>query len=140
LAAYNTNVTARSEALAATSTSSAFVGEVDPNIPRPFSMLLVFKSNIPVGNYSITVRVSAIDNNRPGVPIVNQKDAQIQIRRATQQPGTTRQQGRGIVEMIIQILRYLYDMFVGSLTGILTPLQWSAATQPYRLEPSSLRS
>jgi hypothetical protein len=140
LAAYNTNVTARSEALAATSTSSAFVGEVDPNIPRPFSMLLVFKSNIPVGNYSITVRVSAIDNNRPGVPIVNQKDAQIQIRRATQQPGTTRQQGRGIVEMIIQILRYLYDMFVGSLTGILAPLQWSAATQPYRLEPSSLRS
>jgi hypothetical protein len=132
LAAYNTNVTVRSEALAATSTSSVFVGEVDPNIPRPFSMLLVFKSNIPVGNYSITVRVSAIDNNRPGVPIVNQKDTQIQIRRPTQQPTTTRQT-RGIVEMIIQILRYLYDMFVGSLTGILTPLQWSGPAHTNQL-------
>lgn len=126
LAAYNTNVTVKSEALASSSSSSVFVGEVDPNIPRPFSLLIVFKASIPQGNYSITVRVSVVDNSRPGVPIVSQKDALIQIKRPTQQPGTQRQQGTGIIDVIYQILRYLYDMFVGSLTGILTPLRWSA--------------
>ena len=130
LAAFNTNVTVKSEALAPSSSSSVFVGEVDPNIPRPFSLLIVFKATMPQGNYSITVRVSAVDNNRPGVPIVSQRDTEIQIKRPTQQPGTQRQQATGIVARIYQILRYLYDMFVGSMTGIIMPLRWSAATRP----------
>lgn len=131
LAAFNTNVTVQSEALAPGSLSSTFIGEIDPNIPRPFSLLIVFKPNLAQGNYSITVRVSAIDNSRPGVPIICQRAAQIQIKRPTQQPGTQRQQPTGVIGMIYQVLRYLYDMFVGSLTGILTPLRWSAASHSY---------
>lgn len=136
LAAYNANVTVQSEALAPSSSSSTFIGEIDPNIPRPFSLLIVFKSNLTQGNYSITVRLSAIDNSRPGVPIIRQQATQIQIRKPTQQPGTQRQEPSGVIEMIYQILRYLYDMFVGSLTGILTPLRWSAAFHSY-LETAS---
>jgi hypothetical protein len=131
LAAYNANVTVQSEALSPSSSSSTFIGEIDPNIPRPFSLLLIFKSNLADGNYSITVRLSAIDNSRPGVPIISQKNAEIQIKKPTQQPITTRQQPTGVIEIIYQILRYLYDMFVGSLTGIMTPLRWSTASRLY---------
>jgi len=130
LAAYNANVTVQSEALALSSSSSTFIGEIDPNIPRPFSLLLIFKSNLADGNYSITVRLSAIDNARPGVPIISQKNAEIQIKKPTQQP-ITRQQSTGPIEIIYQILRYLYDMFVGSLTGIMAPLRWSTASHSY---------
>ncbi len=127
LAAYNANVTVKSDVLVPSSSSSAFIGEVDPNIPRPFSLVAFFKTNLPVGNYSITVMVSAIDTSRPIIPITAQQDTRIEIRRPT--PTTQRQQApRGIVEVIIQILRYLYDMFIGSLTGILTPLRWPVAT------------
>jgi hypothetical protein len=131
LAAYNANVTVQSEALAPTSSSSTFIGEIDPNIPRPFSLLLVFKSNLADGNYSVTVSLSAIDNSRPGVPIISQKKAEIQIKKPTQQPITTRQQATGPIEIIFQILRYLYDMFVGSLTGIMTLLRWSMSSHSY---------
>jgi hypothetical protein len=131
LAAYNANVTVQSEALVLSSSSSTFIGEIDPNIPRPFSLLLIFKSNLTDGNYSITVRLSAIDNSRPGVPIISQKKAEIQIKKPAQQPITTRQQFTGPIEIIYQILRYLYDMFVGSLTGIMTPLRWSTASHSY---------
>jgi hypothetical protein len=131
LAAYNANVTVQSEALSPSSSSSVFIGEIDPNIPRPFSLLLIFKSNLADGNYSITVRLSAIDNSRPGVPIISQKKGEIQIKKPTQQPITTRQQSTGVIEIIYQILRYLYDMFVGSLTGIMTPLRWSTASRLY---------
>lgn len=126
LAAFNTNVTVQSEALAPSSSSSAFVGEVDPNIPRPFSLLIVSKPSLAPGNYSITVRVTAIDSSRPAVPLISQKSTQIQIRRPTQQPTTQRQAGTGLIEVIYTILRDLFNAFFGSLTGITTPLGWSA--------------
>lgn len=125
LAAYNANATVQSEALAPSSLSSAFIGEVDPNIPRPFSLLLKFKPNLSDGNYSIIVKVTSIDNSRPGVPIVSQQMTKIQVKKPTQQPVTQRQQP-GLIEIIIQILRGLYNAFLGSLTGILTPFRWNA--------------
>jgi uncharacterized membrane protein len=123
LAAYNTNVTVESDALAPASPSNAFIGEIDPNIPRPFSLLIVFKPILAPGNYSITVRVSAIDNSRPGVPIIRQQATQIQIRRPTQQ-SVTQRQATGLIDIIYEILRDLFSAFFGSLTGILMPLRW----------------
>jgi len=128
LAAYNSTVTVASEAIAPESSSSAFVGEIDPNIPRPFSLLVAFKPNMAPGNYSITVTVNAIDSSRPSVPIVRQGEGLIQIRRPTQQPFTPTQR-TGIIEVIYQILRNLFDAFLGSLTGIVNPLNWSANVQ-----------
>jgi hypothetical protein len=125
LAAYNANVTVKSDILVPSSSSSAFIGEVDPNIPRPFSLVAFFKPNLSVGNYSITVIVSATDNSRPSLPIIGQQAAQIQIRRPTQQP-TFQRQSTGLIDLIYQILRNLFNAFFGSLTGILTPLRWSA--------------
>jgi hypothetical protein len=125
LAAYNANATVESEALELSSASSAFIGEVDPNIPRPFSLLLKFKPNLSEGNYSIIVIVTSIDNSRPGIPIITQQPVKIQIKRPTQQPVIQRQQPTGIMEIIIQTLRNLFNAFFGSLTGILTPFRWS---------------
>jgi hypothetical protein len=125
LAAYNANATVESEALAPSSLSSAFIGEVDPNIPRPFSILLKFEPTLKEGNYSIIVKVTSIDNSRPGIPIIGQLTVKVQIKKPTQQPTIQRQQP-GLIEIIIQILRGLYNAFLGSLTGILTPFRWNA--------------
>jgi hypothetical protein len=126
LAAYNANVTVQSETVAAGKTSGAFIGEIDPNIPRPFSLLLVFKTNLADGNYSLTVKVSAVDTSRPGIPITSQQVIQLQIKKPTQQRITQRQP-TGLIDIIYQILRDLYNVFIGSLTGILTPLRWPIA-------------
>jgi hypothetical protein len=115
LAAYNANATVESNVLVQSAASSVFLGEVDPNIPRPFSLLLLFKPNIANGNYSITVRVFATDNNRPGVPIIGQGSFTIPVVKPIQSAFTGRQGGpTGILGMILTILRNLYNAFFGS--------------------------
>jgi hypothetical protein len=114
LAAYNANVSVQSDTLPPGTSASAFVGEVDPNIPRPFSIFLVFNQKLSPGNYSITVKLSAIDNSRPSSPFTDQQISQIQIRRPTQVQ-TSRFQGEtGIIGVILEILRNLYIAFFGS--------------------------
>ena len=58
LASYEANVTVESNNIIPGPQNSVFVGEVDPNIPRPFSVLVVFKPNVTPGNYTISVSVS----------------------------------------------------------------------------------
>jgi hypothetical protein len=115
LAAFNANVTVESEALAPGSINSVFIGEIDPNIPRPFSLLVLFKQNVPDGNYTITVKVSAADNNRPGVPLAGQASSQIQISRANESATQRGPRGpTGLVGEIIGILRNLFNAFFGA--------------------------
>lgn len=115
LAVYNANATVVSDVLVQTAGSSVFLGEVDPNIPRPFSLLLLFKPNVAFGNYSITVRISATDNNRPGSPIIGQGSFNVPVVKPTQSTFTGRQGGStGILGMILTILRNLYNTFFGS--------------------------
>jgi len=116
VAAFNANVTVESEALAPGSPASVFLGEVDPNIPRPFSLLVKFKNNLAQGNYSLVVKVSAIDTNRPTSPYHVQLRSQIQIKKTVVQlPSQPRQTG-GMIQIILEILRYLYGVFFGSPT------------------------
>jgi uncharacterized membrane protein len=131
LAAFNANVTVTSDTLASTSSSGAFIGEIDPNIPRPFSLLVAFKNTVPNGTYTLTVKVSAVDTSRPGIPITNQKTFQVQIRKPAQQPVTQRTQPTGPIDMLFQVLRNLYNVFMGSLTGILTPIEWQLASHSH---------
>jgi hypothetical protein len=117
LAAYNANVTVTSDAIVSSSLSSAFLGEIDPNIPRPFSMLVVFKSNVPAGNYSLVVRASAIDYGRPASPYVAQGSANVELRRSTASPGFQRTGPSGIVALLLEILRYLEGALFGSTSA-----------------------
>ena len=119
LAAYNANVTVKSDALASTSASSLFLGEIDPNIPRPFSLLINFKKTLAEGNYSITIKVTAIDTNNPASPYSVQQTSRIQIRKPVVQPPQQRQQESGVIGMVLEILRFLYGLFFGF---------WSLAT------------
>jgi hypothetical protein len=119
LAAYDANVSVLSNIVVPSSLSSTFIGEIDPNIPRPFSMLVVFKANIPVGNYSVLVSASAIDNNRPGSPYVVQASANIQVIRSTTVNPNQRRGGgpTGIIGVLFVILRYLEGAFFGSTSA-----------------------
>jgi len=115
IAAYNANVSIESDTLNPTAASSFFIGIIDPNIPRPFSLLMVFKQNIPNGNYSITVKVSATDNDRPGVPVIAKGNFIMQISRTVETNVNQRQTGpTGIVGLILEILRSLFNAFFGS--------------------------
>ena len=118
LAAYDANVSVLSNIVVPSSSSSTFIGEIDPNIPRPFSMLVVFKNNIPLGNYSVLVSASAIDNNRPGSPYVAQGSANIQVLKSTVNPNQRRGGGpTGIIGVLFVILRYIEGAFFGSTSA-----------------------
>jgi len=115
LAAYDANVTIESDALAPGSINSYFIGEIDPNIPRPFSLLVLFKQNSADGNYTITVKVSATDNNRPGIPLTSQATSQIQISKASTISTYRGPRGpTGLLGEIISILRSLFNAFFGA--------------------------
>lgn len=117
LAAYDANVTVESNLLTlpAPGANSVFIGEIDPNIPRPFSLLVVFKQNIPVGNYTLIVNVAATDYNRQGAQLVGQAHTPIQVVNANQVSGFRRQRGpTGLMAEVIAILRSLFDVFFGA--------------------------
>jgi hypothetical protein len=119
IAAYNANVTVESDILAEGRTASVYLGEIDSNIPRPFSVLVIFRSNLEPGNYTLNVKITAIDNADPASPYVAQEKAQIQVRRASTTQTTTRQTQTGPLAILIEIFRYLYDLFFGSTTAFL---------------------
>jgi hypothetical protein len=122
LAAYNANVTVQGEALAASATTSVFLGEVDPNIPRPFSLLVSYKKNLAEGNYSLTIKVFAIDTNRPAYPYTAQDVSKIQITKPVAQTRTQTREPGGVIGTILEILRFLYGVFFGF---------WSMVTRVY---------
>jgi hypothetical protein len=114
LASYNANVTVQSDAIVPSSLSSVFLGEIDPNIPRPFSVLVVFKSNLAPGNYSLVVKASAIDNGKPASPYTAESTVTIQLRRVNPSQNQRGQGAGGVVGIIFAILRYLMQVFFGS--------------------------
>ena len=116
IAAYNATVTVESEAIAQGTTASVFLGEVDANIPRPFSLIIHFGKNLPEGTYAVVVKVSAIDTNRPSSPYIAQQPSQIELKNATVQQPIQRQQAGGVTSEIFGILRYLLGLFFGSST------------------------
>jgi hypothetical protein len=123
LASYNANVSAVGDILAPDVPASVYVGEVDPNIPRPFSLLATFKQNIRPGNYTVTLVITAIDQSRPNQPFRGKQTTSIQVVNPQQGGAQRRPTTLGPLAIIYEILRYIYDFFFGStamhLMGIL---------------------
>ncbi len=117
LASYNANVTIESPVIVPGPQNSVFLGEVDPTIPRPFSVLVVFVPGLTPGNYTLTVKVSATDYNRPGAPIVGQGSATVLVVKQTAQPSRG-QTSFSVVGLIVTFFRNLFNAFFGSSTGI----------------------
>ena len=116
LSSYNANVTVESPALVQGPQNSVFLGEVDPTIPRPFSVLIVFRPGLAPGNYTISIKVSAIDYNRPGAPVVGQGTATVQLVKQTAQTARP-QTSFSLIAIIIAFFRNLFNAFFGSSTG-----------------------
>jgi hypothetical protein len=113
LAGYNANVSVTSE-VQASGSASVYIGEIDPNIPRPFSVLVLFKSSLAPGNYSVVVRASAIDNGKASAPYIVQQSTLIQIRQPARQFTGQGQRPTGLIAVLFEILSYLYGVFFGS--------------------------
>jgi hypothetical protein len=113
LACYNANVTVEGEALAPGAVTSVFLGEVDPNIPRPFSLLVTYKKTLTNGTYSLIITVTAIDTNDPAHLYSTHQVSQIEITKATVQTRPQTREASGVVGIIFEILRYLYGVFFG---------------------------
>lgn len=114
VAAYNANVSIKSDLIDySTSPGNVFIGVINPNIPRPFSLLIFFKSDAPVGVLVLIVEASAVDNNDPGSPYVVDQLSQIEITNPV--PPSPGQSAPGILDLVMAIWRYLHDVFFGSL-------------------------
>jgi hypothetical protein len=120
LAAYNANVTVQSDVQVPGTSASVYIGEVDPNIPRPFSVLVIFKAGIAPGNYSVVVAASAIDSGKASEPYTVHLATKIEIRRAVAQVTTRGQRPSGAMALIFEILSYLYGVFMGS-SNVVSP-------------------
>jgi uncharacterized membrane protein len=117
IAAYNATVTVESEAIAQGTTAYVFLGEVDTNIARPFSLVIHFGKSLPAGTYAVVVKVSAIDTERPGSPYIDQQTSQIELKNATVQQPIRFQRTGGVTSEILGILRYLLGLFFGVSSG-----------------------
>jgi len=116
LSTYSANVTVESPALVPGTQNSVFLGEIDPTIPRPFSVLVVFQPGLAPGNYTLTIKVSAVDYNRPGSPVMGQGSTTVQIVKQVA-PTVRPQTSFSIVAMIVSFFRSIFNAFFGSSTG-----------------------
>lgn len=128
LAGYNANVSVTSEVQAPGSLASVYIGEIDPNIPRPFSALILFRSDLAPGNYSVVVTASAIDQGKASAPYRVQQSTLIQIRQPTPQFTGRGQRPSGPIAVLFEILSYLYGVFFGS-SNIVAPSVFASNVQ-----------
>jgi len=110
LSALNTNVTITSPALR--QHSFVFIGQVDPNIPRPFSAQLQIPISQKKGQIPITIIVTYMDTL--GVKHISFAKTTILIEEESIQPPIIKRP-KTFQEIIIDILGKIWGTFFGSL-------------------------
>ncbi len=109
ISALNTNVTISSEALARS--ASIIVGQIDPNVPRPFSSGTQLRRDITPGTYPITVSVTYADSM--ATSHVSQISLRLVVRPPEPRPPQVAQKQSDILAILIQILRDLLSVLLG---------------------------
>jgi len=109
ISALNTNVTISSQALVRP--ASIIVGQVDPNVPRPFSSGIQLRRDITPGTYPITVSVTHTDSMATGH--VSQMTLKLVVRPPEARPPQVAQKQSDILTVLIQILRNLVNILLG---------------------------
>jgi len=109
ISAYNTNVTISSQALARP--ASIIVGQIDPNVPRPFSSGIQLRRDLAPGTYPITVSVTYADIMATGH--VSQTSLRLVVRSPEPRPPTAAPKQSDILTILIQILRDLVRVLLG---------------------------
>ncbi len=109
---YNTNVSISSSAFA--QQISIFIGQIDPNIPRPFSAAFQIRRGISNGTFPIKILVTYTDTLN--VVHASSTTATFQV----QQQTTTNPrevQRRGPIQIIVDFLMRIFQFFFGSSTA-----------------------
>jgi len=110
VSAQNTNVTITSPILVRP--TSTIIGQVDPNVPRPFSSSVQVKRDITPGTYSITVSVSHADSM--GTNHITQINLNLVVQAQETRPPLVRtKQDGSILSILIEILQNLMHVFLG---------------------------
>ncbi len=113
---YNTNISITSPVFP--KGASVFIGQLDPNIPRPFSATLGIQRSLANGTYQGEIRVTYQDTAY--VIHVSSGIAQFRVQQQTRTfPGRTTQQTQtgGPVQVIVDFLHRIFQFFFGSTTG-----------------------
>ncbi len=113
---YNTNISITSPVFL--KGASVFIGQLDPNIPRPFSATLGIQRSLANGTYQGEISVTYQDSSY--VIHVSSGIAQFRVQQQTSRlPGRTTQptQTGGPVQVIVDFLRRIFQFFFGSSTG-----------------------
>jgi hypothetical protein len=111
LSALNTNVTITSPILK--KSSFAFIGQVDPNIPRPFSIQLQIPAQQRRGRLPITITVTYVDTLR--IKHVSFAEATILVEEESAPPPVV-ERPKTFQEIIVDILRRIWEVLFGSLS------------------------
>jgi hypothetical protein len=112
---YNTNVSISSPAFA--KSTFIFIGQIDPNIPRPFSATFQVQKGLPNGTYPIKILVTYQDTsniNHASSTVVN-----LRVQRQTSTPSVRRSETRGPIEILVDFLLRIFQFFFGSYTMVL---------------------
>jgi len=109
ISVYNTNVTISSQALVRP--VSIIVGQIDPNVPRPFSSGVQLRRDIAPGTYPITVSVTYSD--AMATSHISQMTLRLVVRPSEVRPPTVVQKQSDLVTILIQILRDLLSVLLG---------------------------
>jgi len=107
---YNTNVSVSSPAVVRG--ASIFIGQIDPNIPRPFSFPLQIRRELPNGSFPIKILVTYQDLSL-GVTHVNSAATVIRVQQREVPTRPTEPPKRSLAEMIVDILSRILRFFFG---------------------------
>ncbi|MEM3003774.1 MAG: hypothetical protein QXK96_00555 [Candidatus Bathyarchaeia archaeon] len=109
----NTNISVHSPAFI--KGAFIYVGQADPNIPRPFSMTLQVRKDIPAGSYPIDLTVAYKDSF--SVDHVSSASASLTIIPRTSAP-SERMPTRSLVDTLMDLLWSVFRFLFGSSTRL----------------------
>ncbi len=109
ISAYNTNISIASPILGRPLTT--IVGQVDPNIPRPFSFRLQLRPGIATGGYPIVISCTYADYY--GVNHISQFQARIVVRPPEPPRPPTTDRPSDPLSVIVQIIQEILTTFFG---------------------------
>jgi len=107
---YNTNVSISSPAFS--KSTFIFIGQIDPNIPRPFSATFQVTRGLSNGTYPVKILVTYQD--ALNIIHVSSAEMTIRVQQQTSTPPVRPSETRGPVQMLIDFLLRIFQFFFGS--------------------------
>jgi len=109
----NTNISFSSPAF--TRGAFLYIGEADPNVPRPFSTTLQVKRGMAVGSYPIEISASYLDSL--DINHVDSATVPLQVIEPTPTTAAPRNVETRPIQMIINTLWGIFRFFFGSFSA-----------------------